>query len=57
VLLQALPESELPESKGVVKYTWPESVEIFEDFPSTPSLKVVKREVVKEILERSRAAA
>ena len=37
-------------------YTWPESVEIFEDFPRTPSLKVVTRELVKEILERSRVA-
>jgi hypothetical protein len=48
-LLQALLESE-----GVVKYTWPESVEIFENLPRPPSLKVVRRDVVKGILERSR---
>jgi acyl-CoA synthetase (AMP-forming)/AMP-acid ligase II len=41
------------EAEGVAKYTWPESVEIFADFPRTPSLKVVKREVVERILERS----
>jgi acyl-CoA synthetase (AMP-forming)/AMP-acid ligase II len=41
------------ETEGVAKYTWPESVEIFADFPRTPSLKVVKREVVTQILERS----
>jgi acyl-coenzyme A synthetase/AMP-(fatty) acid ligase len=41
------------EEEGVPKYTWPEAVEIFADFPRTPSLKVVKREVVKEIIERS----
>ena len=33
-------------AEGVAKYTWPESVEVFEDFPRTPSLKVVKRDVV-----------
>jgi hypothetical protein len=38
-------------------YTWPESVEIFEDSPRTLSLRVVKRELVKEILERSRVAS
>lgn len=38
--------------EGVAKYTWPESVQLFEDFPRTPSLKVVKRDVVKAILER-----
>src|SRR4051794_17110430 len=41
------------ETEGVAKYTWPESVEIFADFPRTPSMKVVKREVVKRILDRS----
>ena len=29
--------------EGVAKYTWPESIEVFDDFPRTPSLKVVKR--------------
>jgi acyl-CoA synthetase (AMP-forming)/AMP-acid ligase II len=42
------------DAEGVAKYTWPESVEVFEQFPRTPSLKVVKREVVKAILERTR---
>jgi non-ribosomal peptide synthetase component E (peptide arylation enzyme) len=42
---------------GVAKYTWPESVEVFEDFPRTPSLKVVKRDVVSQILERSGVTA
>jgi non-ribosomal peptide synthetase component E (peptide arylation enzyme) len=37
---------------GVAKYTWPESVEPFETFPRTPSLKVVKRDVVELIIER-----
>jgi cyclohexanecarboxylate-CoA ligase len=41
------------EGEGVAKYMWPESVEIFEDFPRTVSLKVVKREVVQEILGRN----
>jgi acyl-coenzyme A synthetase/AMP-(fatty) acid ligase len=40
------------DSNGVAKYTWPESVEVFEEFPRTPSLKVVKRDVVKAILDR-----
>jgi non-ribosomal peptide synthetase component E (peptide arylation enzyme) len=40
--------------EGVAKYTWPEAVEAFDEFPRTPSLKVVKREVVDQILSRSR---
>ena len=32
---------------------WPESVEIFDDFPRTASLKVVKRDVVEAILART----
>jgi acyl-coenzyme A synthetase/AMP-(fatty) acid ligase len=48
-----LPElQEFLEAEGVAKYTWPESVEVFEQFPRTPSLKVVKREVVDLILAR-----
>src|SRR5437588_535324 len=31
------------ESNGIAKYSWPESVEVFEDFPRTPPLKVLKR--------------
>jgi non-ribosomal peptide synthetase component E (peptide arylation enzyme) len=45
------------DAEGVAKYTWPESVEVFEDFPRTPSLKVVKREVTNAILDRSRVTA
>jgi hypothetical protein len=37
----------------VAKYTWPEFVEIFDEFPRTPSLKVVKSEVVRQIVERA----
>jgi acyl-CoA synthetase (AMP-forming)/AMP-acid ligase II len=44
---------EFLEQEGVAKYTWPEFVEVFDDFPRTPSLKVVKREVVQLILDRS----
>jgi non-ribosomal peptide synthetase component E (peptide arylation enzyme) len=48
-----LPElQEFLEGEGVAKYTWPESVEAFERFPRTPSLKVVKRDVVELILAR-----
>ncbi|MBV8221378.1 MAG: AMP-binding protein, partial [Solirubrobacterales bacterium] len=45
------------EQEGVAKYTWPESVEAFDDFPRTPSLKVVKRDVVTQILERPKVTA
>ena len=39
---------------GVAKYTWPESLEVFDEFPRTPaSLRVIKTAVVKQILERS----
>jgi acyl-CoA synthetase (AMP-forming)/AMP-acid ligase II len=41
------------DGEGVAKYMWPEAVEIFEDFPRTVSLKVVKREVVQAILDRA----
>jgi acyl-coenzyme A synthetase/AMP-(fatty) acid ligase len=43
---------EFLDAEGVAKYTWPESVEVFDQFPRTPSLKVVKREVVELILAR-----
>src|SRR6516164_5748787 len=43
--------------EGVAKYTWPESVEVFDEFPRTPSLKVVKRDVVTQILERPKVTA
>ena len=32
---------------------WPESIEVFDEFPRTPSLKVVKREVVQRIVHRA----
>ena len=44
-------------SQGLSKYSWPESVEVFEDFPRTPSLKVVKRDVVKAIIDRAATPA
>ena len=44
------------EAAGIAKYSWPEFIEVFDDFPRTPSLKVVKRELVKAILERTGAA-
>jgi acyl-CoA synthetase (AMP-forming)/AMP-acid ligase II len=43
---------EFLEREGVAKYMWPESIEVFDDFPRTPSLKVVKRDVVERILSR-----
>jgi non-ribosomal peptide synthetase component E (peptide arylation enzyme) len=45
------------EQEGVAKYMWPESVEVFDEFPRTPSLKVVKRDVVKIIGDRSAVTA
>ena len=48
---------EFLDAEGVAKYTWPESVEVFEEFPRTPSLKVVKRDVVTLILERPQITA
>ena len=46
-----LPElQEFLEREGVAKYMWPESVEVFDEFPRTPSLKVVKRELVAQIV-------
>ena len=34
---------------------WPESIEVFDEFPRTPSLKVVKREVVQQIARLARS--
>ncbi len=45
------------DAEGVPKYTWPESIEVFDDFPRTPSLKVVKRDLVTEIARRARPVA
>jgi non-ribosomal peptide synthetase component E (peptide arylation enzyme) len=43
-------------AEGVAKYTWPERLELFDDFPRTPSLKPVKRGILDLILERDGAA-
>jgi cyclohexanecarboxylate-CoA ligase len=48
---------EFLEREGVAKYMWPESIEVFDEFPRTPSLKVVKREVVQQIVARADVAA
>ena len=53
-----LPElQEFLEREGVAKYMWPESIELFDEFPRTPSLKVVKREVVQQIVARAELPA
>ena len=44
---------EFLEREGVAKYMWPESIQVFEAFPRTPSLKVVKRDVVQQIVARA----
>jgi acyl-coenzyme A synthetase/AMP-(fatty) acid ligase len=41
------------EVEGLSKYSWPESIVLFDDFPRTSSLKPVKREIVKQIMDRS----
>ena len=43
---------EFLEHEGIAKYMWPESIELFDEFPRTPSLKVVKREIVNRIVSR-----
>ena len=43
---------EFLEHEGIAKYMWPESIELFDEFPRTPSLKVVKREIVQRIVSR-----
>lgn len=42
---------------GVAKYAWPERVEVFEDFPRTPSLKAVKRDIRAAVASRVEAQA
>jgi acyl-CoA synthetase (AMP-forming)/AMP-acid ligase II len=37
---------------GVAKYSWPEYLELFDDFPRTPSLKAVKRRIRTEVAFR-----
>jgi cyclohexanecarboxylate-CoA ligase len=41
----------------LAKYMWPESIEVFDDFPRTSSLKPVKRDIIDQILDRSALAA
>jgi non-ribosomal peptide synthetase component E (peptide arylation enzyme) len=36
----------------VAKYSWPERLELFDDFPRTPSLKVVKRDIRTAVATR-----
>lgn len=46
-----LPElQETLAAEGLAKYSWPEAIEIFDDFPRTPSLKVVKHELLRSLL-------
>jgi acyl-coenzyme A synthetase/AMP-(fatty) acid ligase len=45
------------ERRDVAKYCWPESIEVFEEFPRTSSLKPVKGEIVKRVLARHEADA
>ena len=53
-----LPElQEVLAAGGLAKYSWPEAIEVFDEFPRTPSLKVVKHDVVRAIAARSRAAS
>lgn len=42
-------------AEGVAKYTWPERLELFDDFPRTPSLKPVKSGIVDAIGRRDAA--
>jgi len=48
---------QLLEREGVAKYMWPESIEVFDEFPRTPSLKVVKRDLVQQVVTRTHDAA
>jgi len=41
---------------GVGKYSWPERLELFEDFPRTASLKAVKRDIRAAVAARIQAA-
>jgi cyclohexanecarboxylate-CoA ligase len=44
-------------SQGTAQYAWPDRIEVFEEFQRMPSLKPVKREIVRQILERAPATA
>lgn len=53
-----LPElQEVLAAEGLAKYSWPEAIEVFDEFPRTPSLKVVKHDVVRAIAARTGAAS
>jgi acyl-coenzyme A synthetase/AMP-(fatty) acid ligase len=57
-LAPTLPDlQEFLAGEGLAKYMWPESIEVFDDFPRTSSLKPVKRGIVDLILERSAVGA
>ena len=46
-----LPElQEMLAAEGLAKYSWPEAIEVFAEFPRTPSLKVVKHELLRALL-------
>ena len=45
------------EAGGIGRYSWPERMELFTDFPRTPSLKPVKREIRAEVALRIAAEA
>lgn len=53
-----LPElQETLAAEGLAKYSWPEAIEVFDEFPRTPSLKVVKHDVVTAIVSRTGATS
>jgi cyclohexanecarboxylate-CoA ligase len=41
------------EVEGLSKYSWPESIVVFDDFPRTSSLKPIKQQIVKQLMDRS----
>jgi cyclohexanecarboxylate-CoA ligase len=58
VTAPTLPElQEFLAAEGLAKYMWPESIEVFDDFPRTSSLKAVKRDIIDLIIERSAVPA
>ena len=63
ILEPGYPAPTLPElqetlaAEGLAKYSWPEAIEVFDEFPRTPSLKVVKHDVVSAIVRRAQAAS
>ncbi len=46
---------EFLEQAGVGKYAWPERIELFDEFPRTPSLKAVKRDIRAAVAARMAA--